>query len=453
MLNAAGFRRDNDSIEGVLMRGQMRDGGLSEAHPPTSSFSGIFSQLEEQYQGRPIDVSFRDLVGSLPADELTHGIFPYPARLLRQIPRMLLACEQITKGVDYVLDPFCGSGTVLVEAQKLGLRSSGIEQNPIGALVSRVKTTPLDTGQFRRSIRQVLQDAKQGRRRRDAKEYVRHWYSSEAYSALARLSHVLQGRNGVEADALSLVFVLTAKKVANTDRRIPVPVRPKSPTVFSSKDVWQTWAQTAEQVANRLERIQASCTAASVIEGDARDPGTWGQASLGDRALVFTSPPYGAAQKYIRSTSLELGWLHHGTDAGTIGLERSSIGREHLSLAERTSYKNEALLPHIGEVIEAAEAVSKTRGAIYAHYFSDMDRVFANAQAKAARVVLISGTNTVGNLEVETYDLLGDMLEYRGYRRAISLRDEIRGRSLLTKRRSAAKPSHAEYVEVFEADE
>src|SRR5205085_12250532 len=38
-----------------------------------------------------------------------------------------------------VLDPFCGTGTVLVECKKLGIPGVGIEANPMAHLASQVK--------------------------------------------------------------------------------------------------------------------------------------------------------------------------------------------------------------------------------------------------------------------------------------------------------------------------
>jgi hypothetical protein len=38
-----------------------------------------------------------------------------------------------------VLDPFCGTGTTLVECKKLGIQSYGIEPNPMAAFASRTK--------------------------------------------------------------------------------------------------------------------------------------------------------------------------------------------------------------------------------------------------------------------------------------------------------------------------
>jgi hypothetical protein len=39
-----------------------------------------------------------------------------------------------------VLDPFCGTGTVLVECKKLGIPSEGIEANPMACFATKVKT-------------------------------------------------------------------------------------------------------------------------------------------------------------------------------------------------------------------------------------------------------------------------------------------------------------------------
>ena len=39
-----------------------------------------------------------------------------------------------------LVDPFCGSGTVLVEARAAGLRAIGVDLNPLAVLVARAKT-------------------------------------------------------------------------------------------------------------------------------------------------------------------------------------------------------------------------------------------------------------------------------------------------------------------------
>src|SRR3990170_4060696 len=42
-----------------------------------------------------------------------------------------------------ILDPFCGSGSIMVGAAQQGRASVGIDVNPLAAFVSRVKLSPL----------------------------------------------------------------------------------------------------------------------------------------------------------------------------------------------------------------------------------------------------------------------------------------------------------------------
>ncbi|TFC87150.1 SAM-dependent methyltransferase [Cryobacterium sp. TmT2-59] len=47
-----------------------------------------------------------------------------------------------------ILDPFAGSGSIMVGAAELGLRSTGIDVNPLATFVTSVKLTPLDSDQL-----------------------------------------------------------------------------------------------------------------------------------------------------------------------------------------------------------------------------------------------------------------------------------------------------------------
>ena len=77
----------------------------------------------------------------------THCFHPYPAMMIPQVARRLI--KMYAQKGDTVLDPFCGSGTALVEAQMAGLNSYGIDINPLALLIARAKTTPLDMATLR----------------------------------------------------------------------------------------------------------------------------------------------------------------------------------------------------------------------------------------------------------------------------------------------------------------
>lgn len=72
---------------------------------------------------------------------LTHGIHPYPAKFIPQIPNALI--QELSSVGDTVGDIFCGSGTTLVEALTLKRHAVGIDANPLACLISRSKTSEI----------------------------------------------------------------------------------------------------------------------------------------------------------------------------------------------------------------------------------------------------------------------------------------------------------------------
>lgn len=73
---------------------------------------------------------------------LTHGLHPYPAKFIPQIPNALI--QELSSVGETVLDPFAGSGTTLVEALILKRHVIGIDANPIACLIARAKTGRLN---------------------------------------------------------------------------------------------------------------------------------------------------------------------------------------------------------------------------------------------------------------------------------------------------------------------
>ncbi len=68
------------------------------------------------------------------AHDLFRSVLSYPAHIVRTyVERFALDSEHD------VLDPFCGTGTTIVECKKLGIASCGIEPNPMAVFASRTK--------------------------------------------------------------------------------------------------------------------------------------------------------------------------------------------------------------------------------------------------------------------------------------------------------------------------
>lgn len=100
------------------------------------------------------DVQLVDYLKRLPSDfwdfkeedthEFTHGLHSYPAMMVSPISRNIIKILTQFKHVDSLLDPFSGSGTVLVEGILSGIQKvSGNDINPLALLLCKVKTTPI----------------------------------------------------------------------------------------------------------------------------------------------------------------------------------------------------------------------------------------------------------------------------------------------------------------------
>jgi len=71
--------------------------------------------------------------------ELTHCYHDYPARMIPQVAGKLI--DNFGLSAKYLFDPYCGSGTSLVEANIRGINAIGTDLNPLARLVSLAKTS------------------------------------------------------------------------------------------------------------------------------------------------------------------------------------------------------------------------------------------------------------------------------------------------------------------------
>jgi len=72
----------------------------------------------------------------------THGLFPYRGKFHPQMIKALMNVMGLKPG-ETVLDPMMGSGTVLIEARLMGIKSIGVDASPFCQFMTRVKLDAL----------------------------------------------------------------------------------------------------------------------------------------------------------------------------------------------------------------------------------------------------------------------------------------------------------------------
>ena len=138
---------------------------------------------------------------------LLSNIHPYPAKFISEIPSSLIDCLWEGQG-DFILDPFCGSGSTLEASQRLGIPSIGVDLNPIACLISRVRTSNYDNTVFT-ICNEIVDECKSAHIECDVPNLpnIGHWFMPEIQKALSLLKRGIDKyANNKYYDALCFCF-------------------------------------------------------------------------------------------------------------------------------------------------------------------------------------------------------------------------------------------------------
>jgi len=260
-------------------------------------------------------------------------VLSFPPHLVREY----LTRFGLKKG-DTLLDPFCGTGTTLVEAKLHGIASIGIEANAMAHFASAVKVDwHIDPDTLLRHASLMAKQANQviasegisiGRTLpKEAlslllKDSISPLPLRKCLALLEQIQKTVLSdceRHELLAFAKALVF-----SISNLHFGPEVGVHRKKKT---DAPVVESWLTEVEAIGRDLRHVQNCDTPVTVHHADARQLTTLLQPQSID--AVFTSPPYPNEKDYTRTTRLEsvmLGFIGNKEELRTLkkGLLRSN---------------------------------------------------------------------------------------------------------------------------------
>jgi hypothetical protein len=262
-----------------------------------------------------------------PARAHVHGFHTYPARMHPTTAARLVNGFAAPGG--RVLDPFCGSGTVLVEALVAGRHAVGTDLNPLAVRLSACKTRPRAPGELEHLRTRAAECAAEADARRKAKAGASRRFPREDVALFE--PHVLLeldslrvgieslGTDPVRADlelVLSAVLVKLSKKTGDTS----MGVTPRRTAAgFPARLFVQKAADLAARLAALARLLPKPPPTATVLLDDATSLTALPPDPV---SAIITSPPYAATYDYLAHHELRLRWL--GLDASP--LARGEIG-------------------------------------------------------------------------------------------------------------------------------
>lgn len=350
--------------------------------------------------------SIRERLASVDWDfpkRVTHseieGVHPYPAKFIAEIPRALLEILPIPRGTA-VFDPFCGSGAVLVESQRRGLPSVGIDLNPIACLMTRVKTSHHPRG--------LKEAASEAAARATGRIHVAeipdlpnidHWFSGGVQRALAALRDSIAKIPPEYRDALRLALSSIIVRVSNQEsdtRYVAVG------NDYTAEGALSEFLKASKRVSDALSERDYPLTPADVFEADAL---SFDAGRIGRRVgAVITSPPYPNAYEY---------WLYHKYRMYWLGYDPISVKKREIGARAHFFKRNHHTPDHfVGQMSRAFELI---------------DEVLV----EDGHVCFVVGRSRIHGRVVDNARIVEEVAGNAGFERVFSAE-----RSLLSKRKS-----------------
>lgn len=419
-----------------------------------------------------------------------HNLVRFPAKL--HPPFVKWALERYTKPGDLVLDPFCGCGTVVLEATLTGRRAIGFDVDPYSAYIAQAKCNPPTKHAFDKVAARLKESLKGLERAAHVYErlekqditlpYYRAQIAEHRVPRIPNISHWF--KHYIIVDLLNIWSKLR-------DRQDPPRLKRYLRTSFASilrlcsnadpdtlsglevTKRMRDWLRRGRYVnpvtmfINRLDRnsdpllekywVQAKALdkrhSARVRTSSALDGRSY-RGLTGKVKAIITSPPYCSAVEYQRRHALEhywLGFLRYESDIPT--LRKQYVGRRNYVAGDMATLLNtlpkrvrEDLAGYLGPHLNS----KKSRVRAIAAYFVEMQKwlsLAAKQLAPGGRLILVVGDSTVGGRPVKTADLL-EQLTPRGLRLSSRFSYVLRNRSMQYSRWNHADVS-SEQVMVF----
>jgi SAM-dependent methyltransferase len=265
------------------------------------------------------------------ARALTHGFHSYAGRMHPTIARGAVAA--FSAPGELVVDPFCGSGTVLVEAFAAGRPAVGVDASPLGVAIARARTTLLGAeGRARLEAEAAAVAAAAGerarkRRRPDLPAWARgelqRFHAHVLFELLGLRELVLATEDDDVGHALRLCLSSLLVKFMKAGPEAPRDGAEKRiARGVPSRMLSDRAVELSRGLAALEARAPAGTPAPRVLLGDAR---ALDAVPTAGAALVLSSPPYAGTYDYAVLHDVRFTWL----DLPRSTFRKTQLGARH----------------------------------------------------------------------------------------------------------------------------
>ena len=364
--------------------------------------------------------------------QYTHCFHSYPAMMIPQIVRRIL--EEFGENSNLLFDPYCGTGTSLVEANLRNISAIGTDINPLARLIAKVKTTviPLelldsylkDFNDFAfsiqlggRKVKPVIPNFKN----------IDYWFKKETQYWLAVIKEYIENIDNQDVqDFFKVAFSETVRDVSLTRnsefklyRMTKKQIEKFNPDVLSImiQKLIRNRNGMAEYILTKKGNAQSKIYDFNTVYGIP-------ESILPSEGvdIIITSPPYGDSRTtvaYGQFSRLSNQWL---------GLEEfNEVDRRSMGGVRRREFKKFNFEP-LDKVLSKVSEIDQKRVCDVISFYTDYEKSINNI-SKVVRpggvVAYVVGNRRVRGIEIPNDEITREFFERNGFKHIKTIIREI----------------------------
>jgi len=399
--------------------------------------------------------------------EFTHCFHIYPAMMIPQVARGLIKIYG-KKGMA-LFDPYCGSGTSLVEGRLAGMNVYGTDLNPTARLIARskaisydLKSLESDLANFKENLSADLAaiDSLAGFSEPDFVTFERlsDWCPTKSIAEVCRCLTKIEGIKSEDNKNFVRIALSECLRLISYQRNGEFKL-------YRMKEEQRTthYVELAKLLNDRLERnLEGLRSYLSKVDDSTKDVGVYGFNTVDEDGtehlpkrpeLVVTSPPYGdsgTTVAYAQFSWLTNVWL--GLDDQAAGaLDRSLMGGRRTQVEPFGFEPMDTVLAAINEIDSkrASEVMH-----FYKEYLESMKNV-AKLVEQGGHVCYVVGNRTVKGHQLPTDQFTAWAFEQAGFEYVTTYLRDIPNKRMPSKNSPTNKAGkkvatmHKEYLVVL----
>ena len=356
---------------------------------------------------------------------LTHSFFKYPCKFIPEIPQWAIR-KYAKQGNAIIYDPFCGSGTTLLEANLYGCDAYGSEIDPMAKLITKAKTSKPTKKQID-NMPIVYSQIMERLNNKEAKSIIpemnniEHWFPRETIQKLGKAFYEISNiKDGLIQDFFKICLASIIKKVSYCDDVSPKPYVSnrikKQPVSFEDafSSIFNNYYEKEKELSNVKTVGKTTFTIGDALSCNCD--------VVFD--MAFTSPPYINAFDYGRTMRLEDLWLGLETEETIRRKKKKYVGTEHISQKQFDDYypicdRSQTLK----EIVDALKKTDLKRAVIVLKFFIDMEenlKDVRNHLRESSIYGIVIGDSVIRDINVPSSLIIQEISEKIGYKKELS---------------------------------